>query len=171
MPFFVVRTVGGREDLVAEFLAEEAKRRKAKIYAVLVPPGIKGYIFVEADNIYEVQRAVYGIPHAKGVLPKEVPFEEIEKYLVPEKKKIEIHRGDIVEIIAGPFKGYKGRVIRVDEQKEEVTVELMESMIPIPVTVKIEDVKVVKKEAEVAKELEEKTKRLEKEVEEEWLKF
>ncbi len=170
MSFFAVRTTGGREDLVAEFIAEEAKRRKAKIYSILVPPGLKGYIFVEADNIYEVQRAAYGIPHFRGVLPKEIPFEEIEKYLTVEKK-IEVHRGDIVEIIAGPFKGYKGRVIRVDEQKEEVTVELMESMIPIPVTVKIDDIKVVKKESEVAKELEEKTKRLEKEVEEEWLKF
>lgn len=169
--FFAVRTTSGREEIVIDFLFEYIKKNKsAKIYSVFLPASIKGFVFVEADNIYEVQKAIYGIPHAKGVLQKPIDFSEIEHYFI-EKRKIEIKKGDIVEIIAGPFRGSKGRVIRYDDQKEELTVELVDSPIPIPITLKVDDIKILKKEEDVRKELEEKEKLLEKELEEEWLKF
>jgi len=47
-----------------------------------------------------------------------------------------IAEGDIVELIAGPFKGEKARVQRIDEGKDQVTVELYEATVPIPVTVR-----------------------------------
>jgi transcriptional antiterminator NusG len=56
--------------------------------------------------------------------------------------------GDIVELIAGPFKGEKARVQQIDESKEEITVELFESVVPIPVTVRGDSVRVLKKEKE-----------------------
>jgi len=145
MGIYVVKTTAGREDLVAEFLLEEAKRKNVLVYAVFVPPGLKGYIFVEADNVYEVRKAAEGIPHVKGVLADEVPFEQIEHYLVPEKKEIEVNRGDIVEVIAGPFKGYRLRVVRVDKERNEITGELLDSPVPIPVTVSFDDIKVIQR--------------------------
>ena len=56
-----------------------------------------------------------------------------------------IAEGDIVELIAGPFKGEKARVQRIDESKEEITVELFEAMVPIPVTVRGDNVRVLQK--------------------------
>ena len=50
------------------------------------------------------------------------------------------------EIISGPFKGEKARVRRIDESKEEVTVELIEAMIPIPITVRGDHVRVLEKD-------------------------
>ena len=47
-----------------------------------------------------------------------------------------IEEGTIVELIAGPFKGEKAVVKRVDSAKEEITVELYESIVPIPITVR-----------------------------------
>ena len=56
-----------------------------------------------------------------------------------------IEEGNIVEVIAGPFKGEKARVQRIDESKEEVTVELFEAMVPIPITVRGDHVSVLER--------------------------
>ena len=56
--------------------------------------------------------------------------------------------GDIVELISGPFKGEKAKVIRVDKGKEEVTIELIEATVPIPVTVKADYVRILEKKEE-----------------------
>ncbi len=53
--------------------------------------------------------------------------------------------GDIVELIAGPFKGEKAKVVRVDEAKDEIVVELIGSIVPIPVTVRGEYVRLISK--------------------------
>jgi transcriptional antiterminator NusG len=53
--------------------------------------------------------------------------------------------GDLVEISSGPFKGERARIVQVDKEKEEVTVEFFEATVPIPVTVKSESVKVIQK--------------------------
>jgi len=53
--------------------------------------------------------------------------------------------GDIVELIAGPFRGEKARIMRIDQSKEEITVELFEATVPIPVTVRGDHVKVIEK--------------------------
>jgi ribosomal protein L24 len=68
------------------------------------------------------------------------------------KDRIKIDKGDIVEIIGGPFKGEKGRIERIDKVKDEVTIELLEASIPIPVTISTEFVKIVKKEKKENKE-------------------
>jgi transcriptional antiterminator NusG len=51
-----------------------------------------------------------------------------------------------VELVAGPFKGEKARVQKIDESKEEITVELFEATVPIPVTVRGDSVRVLEKE-------------------------
>jgi transcriptional antiterminator NusG len=59
--------------------------------------------------------------------------------------EIEVDVGDIVEVIGGPFKGEKGKVVRYDKAKREIVIELLEVTVPIPITVSVEFVKVVKK--------------------------
>ena len=44
------------------------------------------------------------------------------------------------------FKGEKARVQNIDEAKEEITVELFEAMISIPITVRGDHVRVIEKE-------------------------
>ena len=61
---------------------------------------------------------------------------------------VSIKEGDIVEIIAEPFKKEKAKVIRIDKQKEEVVVSLLAAVVPLPVTVKIDNVKVIRREGE-----------------------
>ncbi len=145
MALYVVRTTAGREELLAELIAEEAKRQKLEIYSIAQIPGVKGYILIEAANQLEVQRAIHGMAHAKTVLPQEVDVEEILKYL-EEEKVIEFYRGDIVEILIGAFKGTRARVIKFDPKKEEVTVELLDTPLPLDIEVPATGVKLIKRE-------------------------
>ena len=59
-----------------------------------------------------------------------------------------VQRNDIVEIISGPFKREKAKITRIDQQKEEVIVELLETAVPIPITLKMDAVKVIRRENE-----------------------
>ena len=63
-----------------------------------------------------------------------------------------IEEGDIVEMVAGPFRGETAKVTHIDDTKEEITVELFESVVPIPITVRGEQVRVVKRKDEDKKE-------------------
>jgi transcriptional antiterminator NusG len=67
-----------------------------------------------------------------------------------EQVKVErnIRKNDIVELISGPFKREKAKVTRINKQKEEIVVELLEAAVPIPITVKMDAVKVIRREEE-----------------------
>jgi len=49
--------------------------------------------------------------------------------------------------VSGPFKGDMARVKRVNEAHEEITVEILEAVVPIPVTVRGDMVRVLDKES------------------------
>jgi len=142
---FVVRTTTGRESQVIDKLSARIKQQPLQIYAILKPREVKGYFFVEAEEQDDVNRAIYGIRHAKGVLGS-VKVDELKRFLVPTTENIKINTGDTVEIVSGPFKGEKAKVKRITKVKEEVVVELLEAAVPIPITVKLDSVRVIKSE-------------------------
>jgi len=47
----------------------------------------------------------------------------------------------VVEIKSGYLKGEKARIIRVNPTKEEITVEILDATIKMPITIKAETVK------------------------------
>ncbi|MBN2142156.1 transcription elongation factor Spt5, partial [Candidatus Woesearchaeota archaeon] len=59
-----------------------------------------------------------------------------------------IQKNDIAEIISGPFKREKCKITRIDKTKEEVVVELLEAAVPIPLTLKMDAVKVIRRDEE-----------------------
>ncbi|MGM5487916.1 MAG: transcription elongation factor Spt5 [Nanobdellota archaeon] len=143
---FALRTTANREDQVMEFLVSNVKKKKLAVYSVISPHGMRGYIFIEAGNRADAEQAAFNIPYARGLLPKEVNYKEIEHMLEQVKKDVNIQKNDICEIISGPFKREKAKVTRVDKQKEEVVVELLESAVPIPITVKVDAIKVIRRD-------------------------
>ncbi len=150
---FVIRTTAGKEDQVADFLAAYAAKRKAALYSIIAPHELSGYLFVEAESKSDVDMAIRGIPYAKGVLDRDVPFKEIEHMLeVAKKQDIDVRKNDIVEIISGAFKREKAKVIRVDTIKHEVVVTLLDAAVNIPMTLKMDHVKVVRREGEKQEE-------------------
>ena len=145
---FAVRTTANREEQVESFLASNAKRKGLNVFSVIRAHGMRGYIFVEALDKNDAEQAAFNIPYARGVLPKEVDYKEIEHMLEQIKKEIDIRKNDIAEIISGPFKREQAKITRVDQAKEEVVVELLETAVPIPITLKIDSIKVIRREGD-----------------------
>ena len=143
---FALRVTANREDQVADFLTSNATRKKLPVYAVIRAHGMRGYIFVEAADKTSADQAAFGVPYARGILGAPVDYKEIEHMLEQVKKEVNIRKNDIAEIISGPFKREKCKITRVDKQKEEVVVELLEAAVPIPITVKMDAVKVIRRE-------------------------
>jgi len=142
---FAVRSTIGQEKNTSDMIVTRAKNFNLPIKAVLSPPGIRGYVFVEATGKSAVDQVRVGIKHAKGVIPGEIPMGEIERFLEPKPAVVGMEVGDIVEHTSGPFRGERARIIRIDEGREEITVELFEATVPIPVTVRGDFVKVIQK--------------------------
>ncbi|MAG50447.1 transcription elongation factor Spt5 [archaeon] len=145
---FALRTTANREDQVMDFLDSNVKKKNLDIYSIVRPHGMRGYIFIEAEKREDAEEAYHGIPYARGILPNTIDYKEIEHMIEQVKIQVNIQKSDIVEIISGPFKREKAKVTRVDKTKSEVVVELLEAAVPIPITVKLDSVKVIRREGE-----------------------
>jgi transcriptional antiterminator NusG len=144
---YALRTTANREDQVMDFLTSHAEKKNFNVYAVIRAHGMRGYIFIEADTKGDAEQAAFNVPYARGILPKEIDYHEIEHMLEQVKREVNIQQNDIVEIISGPFKRENAKIIRLDKGKEEVVVELLEAAVPIPITLKLDAVKVIRREA------------------------
>ena len=146
---FAIKTALGHEKTVAENLGHKARRKGADIFAILSPTKLRGYVLVEGiKNDKAIEELLKGMQYIRGLVggDRNISLEEIEHYLAPKPIVADITEGDIVEIINGPFKGEKARVKQIDTAKEEITVELFEAMVSIPVTIKGDAVRVLEKE-------------------------
>ena len=145
---FALRTTANREDQVMDFITSNVTRKGLEVFSVIRPHGMRSYIFLEAATRGEAEAAAYNVPYARGVLPNEVDYSEIEHMLEQVKRDVNIQKNDIAEIISGPFKREKCKVTRVDKAKEEVIVELLEAAVPIPITLKFDAIKVIRRDSE-----------------------
>lgn len=143
---YTLRTTANREDQVLDFVAANVEKKGAAVFSLFRPHGLRGYIFIEARSKTDAEEACMGVPYARGLLPGTLTYSEVEHMLEQAKVTLDIRKNDIVEIIAGPFKREKARVVRIDETKEEVVVELLEAAVPIPITVKLDSVKVIRRD-------------------------
>ena len=145
---FVIKVTTNKEDKSVETIAERAIKKELNVFSVLRPHGVRGYIFLEAEDRESAEEAVYNLPYVKGIIGKTITYDEIKNMVEPSASTITIKEGDIVEIIGSTLKGEKAKVLRIDKQKEEVVVSLLGAVIPLPVTIKIDNVKVIRRENE-----------------------
>lgn len=133
--FFAIRITGGQENLIANIIQNKINTKKIGVRSVLLLENFKGYIIVEAPDSNIAYEALIGIRHIKGQIRGDLPFTDIERYLVKKPVVSELTIDDSVEIVAGPFKSMKAKITRVDYEKHEATVVLLDSPYQIPVTV------------------------------------
>lgn len=133
--FFAIRITGGQENIVANILQNKINSKKINLRSILILEHFKGYVIVEASDSNVVYEALYGIRHVRGQIRGDLPFSDIEKYLIKKPVVTELNVDDTVEVVAGPFKSMKAKITRVDYEKQEATVVLLDSPYQIPVTV------------------------------------
>ncbi len=143
---FIIKVITNKEERAVEMISDRAEKKKLNVFSVLRPHGLRGYIFLEAEERDSAEEAVFNLPYVKGIIGKTIEYEEIKNMVEQTAVTISIKEGDIVEIIAEPFKKEKAKVLRIDKQKEEVVVSLLGAVVPLPVTIKLDNVKVIRRE-------------------------
>ena len=149
---FIIKVTTNKEDKAAEMIADRVARKNLNVFSVVRPAGLRGYILLEAEERDSAEEAVYNLPYVKGIIGKTITYEEIKNMIEPSASSVVIKDGDIVEMIAEPFKKEKAKVIRIDKQKGEVVVSLLGAVVPLPVTVKIDNIRVIRRQGEESDE-------------------
>lgn len=151
---YAVKVTVGQEENVTDILSNKIEALgppyNRGVKAVLYSPDLKGYILVEATDPILIDEAIQGVRHVRGRVrskysyqPDYIPVDEAVSYLKA-KPSIEIlSDGDMVEIMGGPFKGMRARVISVNKDRGEVTVELLDTPYTMPITMYAEYVRKV----------------------------
>jgi transcription elongation factor SPT5 len=132
---FPVKTTGGQERTVATFVANRAIQKKKQIYSVLALDTWKGYVLFEAPNSQVVDESIQGFKHVRSKIPGMMQYSDIEKFLVTKSMVAELNPDDTIEIVAGPFKGMRAKIARVEKEKQEITVNLLDSAFSMPITI------------------------------------
>ena len=149
---FILKVTTNKEERAMQMIHDRAITKNLQVFSISRPHGLKGYLILEAANRDSIEEAAFNLPYVKGIIGKTVTYEEIKNMIQPEVKDVNIEVGDIVEMIADHFKNEKGKVTRIDKKKGEVIVSLLGAAVPIPVTVKIDNVRVIRRESEQAEE-------------------
>jgi len=143
---FIIKVTTNKEERVLDMISERAKKKNLNVFSVLRPHGLRGYVLLEAEDRESAEEAAFDLPYVKGIIGKTIKYDEIKNMIEPSATTVSIKEGDIVEMISEPFKKEKAKVLRIDKQKEEVVVSLLGAVVPLPVTVKLDNVKVIRRE-------------------------
>lgn len=145
---YIVKVTTNKEDKALEMIADKVNKKSIGIYAIARPHGLRGYIFLEAPDHKHAEDAVFNLPYVKGIIGETVTYEKVKQMLEPVAADIKIEKNDIIEIISEPFKNEKAKVVRVDKPKNECVVSLLGAAVPIPVTVKLDNIRVIRRDEE-----------------------
>jgi transcriptional antiterminator NusG len=143
---FIIKVTTNKEERAVDMIAEKTQKKNLNVFSVSRPHGLRGYILLEAEDRDSAEEAVFNLPYIKGIIGKTIGYEEIKGMVESSASTVTIKEGDIIEMIGVTLKGEKAKVLRIDKQKEEVVVSLLGAVVPLPVTVKIDNVKVIRRE-------------------------
>ena len=145
--YLIVRVTSSQEKITADILENKVLKGNLPIYALILPTGMRGYLVIEAESENACRELIMNEPHVKGMLSQALSEADLNKMLEVKQSAQEIGINDIIEFLSGPFKGYKAKVIKVDSAKDDITVELMDVAVPIPVTTRSNVARVIEKAA------------------------
>ena len=143
---FIIKVTTNKEERAVDMISDRINKKELNVFSVSRPHGLRGYILLEAEDRESAEESVFNLPYVKGIIGKTIGYQEIKNMIEPSATTVSIKDGDIVEMIAEPFKKEKGKVIRIDKQKEEVVVSLLGAVVPLPVTIKLDNVKVIRRD-------------------------
>ena len=138
--FYALRVVGGYEEKVALMLGERARSLRLDVRSIVYSKDLKGAVFVEVGDPKDLYYLIRGVKAIRG-RALQVSVDEVIKLVRPAVVTAEVTRGQVIQVIGGPFKGMKGKVVEV--RKSEVDITLLEGDSKIVVTVPIDQVKPV----------------------------
>ncbi len=136
--FYALKVIGGYEEKVALLLGQRARSLNLDVRSIAYSKDLKGVVFVEVGDAKDLYYLIKGVKAVKG-RALQVSVDDVIKLVRPVVVAAEVMRGQVIQVIGGPFKGMKGKVIEV--RKSEVDITLLEGDSKIVVTVPIDQVK------------------------------
>ena len=143
---FIIKVTTNKEERALDMISNRVIKKELNVFSVLRPHGLRGYILLEAEDRESSEEAVFNLPYVKGIIGKTISYEEIKNMIEFSIENITVKEGDIVEIIGATLKGEKARVSRIDKKKQELVVSLLGAIVQLPVTIKLDNVKVIRRE-------------------------
>lgn len=129
-----MRVRNGKEKDAALAFKEKSEFKNRNVSAVLVIENVMGYIFVEGIK-YDIEQTCSDVSQFRAKILGKTSLEDLNRHLEPKPTIQGIKVGDIVEIISGPFKGSRAKIVQIKASSEEITVELLDSRITIPIVI------------------------------------
>jgi len=77
-----------------------------------------------------------------------IQFGDIEKFLITTSIVLELTIGDVVEVSGGPFKGMRAKVTRVEPNRTEATIILLDAPTQLPITINADYLRITEKAKE-----------------------
>ncbi|MEM2086889.1 MAG: transcription elongation factor Spt5, partial [Archaeoglobaceae archaeon] len=72
MKFIAIKTTANQEKIVANMIEMSVKKNNLKVYSILAPKELKGYVILESEGIEDAIMATRGVQHVRGIVKKEI---------------------------------------------------------------------------------------------------
>lgn len=152
--FFAYKVREGQESNVALFLDDVLTSLAQKpesgpgfnpseVKSVLVLPNMAGVVLAETSNPRSIESILSGQRHYRGRIFGTVSLEEIEPMIKPKTVVELLAVGDEIEVVSGALRGSRGKVLRIDKPRNEVTFQPAEVAVAMPMTISMDAVKIV----------------------------
>ncbi|MEM1532913.1 MAG: transcription elongation factor Spt5 [Desulfurococcaceae archaeon] len=142
--YYAIKVTGGREIDVALLIESRSKALGQEVYSIAVLPELKGYLVVETTGLEAIYNVTKELKYLKKGVPRKLSFSDIELFIKPKPVIELIKEGDLVEVIAGPFKGMRAVIVSIDRAKNDVELNILESEFPLTIKVPGDYVRVVR---------------------------
>ena len=148
MPIFTFKAKLNQERALARMV--EVKADKGGVWAVVMSDNLKGYVFIEGESQHQIEEAMKEVRPIRGraLFNREVPIEELLGILTPKPTIDSLQVGDTVEIVDGPFKGFRAKLLNMDSTNQDIQVSLQDANMSFPVKIHADYVKKVASEEE-----------------------
>lgn len=141
--FFAVKVTRAQELNVAMMIENRAKRENIPLYAIIGPSRPGGFLVLETTMASFADRLIRDIRHARRRVKGMLSQNEIELMIKPKPTIEAFVPGMEIEVIAGPLKGSKGKIVDIIKSRNEIVLTIYEASYPLKVTVPAEYVKPV----------------------------
>ncbi|MCL5788343.1 MAG: transcription elongation factor Spt5 [Candidatus Marsarchaeota archaeon] len=151
--FFAYKIREGQEVNVALFIDEVVQSQRSKpaepdsphpeVKSLLVLPNMPGIILAETSKPREIEVILSGQRHYRGRIFGTVALQEIEPMIKPKTVMEVLNIGDVIEVVSGALRGSRGKVLRIDKPKNEVTFQPAEVAVSMPMTIAMDSVKII----------------------------
>lgn len=139
--FFAIKVTKAQEMNVSMIIENRANREGIPLYSIIGPHKPGGFIVLETTAASYADRLLRDIRHAKRRIKGMMSLSEIELMIKPKPTIAAFSPGMEIEVIAGPLKGSRGRVVEVIKSRNEVVLTIYEASYPLKVTVPAEYVR------------------------------